>query len=228
MDSPSELPPVPCTPTQQRLLRVARYTWSIPLRLATLILLVFLLTDSMLLAGFGLIVLELGGLFAVAGIILCLMVATQRRQSKVSSDDPCQKTAFQTLGLLLSNFAVAGLYAYIGIAQIGTSISAQASSPSDTYMAEVSILGEDGTPPYGQAVSLRPAANPFKFLTRAHVFNAHCDSLSALKWIDDQTLEIHCINPQQVTLQETRYQDVVVRYPPQAPAMEKKVRKGRL
>ncbi len=228
METRTETPLAPCTPTQQRLLRFARRMWSIPLRLATLILLVFLLTDSLVLAGLGVIVLEVGALCAIAGIIATLVVATQRRQSNVAGDDPHQKAAFQTLGLLLSNFAVAGLYTYIGIAQIGTAISGQASSPSGAYIAEVLHLNEGDTPPYGQAVVLRPAGNPFKFLVRTSVFRGYCDRVPDLKWNDNQALEVQCINPSQVAIQESEYRDVVVSYRTKTPAKEKRNRRGRL
>ncbi len=229
MQTQVESPILPSTPTQERWLRFARLMWSIPLRLATLILLVFLLTDSLILAGLGVIALEVGGLCAIAGMIATLVVVTQRRRSNIAGEDPCQKTAFRTLALLLSNFAVAGLYAYIGIAQIGTSISVQASSPSGAYIAEVSHLDANDIPPYGQAVSLRPAANPFKFLMRTRVFRGYCDSVPELKWSGNQSLEIRCINPGQVAIQKFRYQDVVVvSYRTQAPAPERRSRRGRL
>ena len=228
MEPHTESLQVPCTPAQQRLLRFARRMWSIPLRLATLILLVFLLTDFLLLAGLGVIVLEVGGLCAIAGISATLVVATQRRRAHVAADDGCQKSAFQTLGLLLANFAVAGLYAYIGITQIGTAISGQTGSPSGTYIAEVSHLGEHDTPPYGQVVLLRPAQNPFKFLVRSPVFRGYCASVLELKWIDDQALEVHCTNPSQVATQVTGYRDVVVSYRTSAPVTERRNRKGRL
>ncbi len=228
MEIHTEPAPVPCTPRQQTLLRFARLMWSVPLRLATLILLVFLLTDSLAVAGLGVIVLEVGALCAIAGIIATLVVATQRRRANVAGDDPYQQTAFQTLGLLLSNFAVAGLYAYIGIAQIGTAISAQAGSPSGAYIAEVSHLGEHDTPPYGQVVSLRPAENPFKFLVRSTVFRGYCESALTLKWIDDQALEVECINPNRVATQASGYRDVAVSYRTNTPAAAKKPRRGRL
>lgn len=228
METHAETPLAPCTPSQQRLLRFARLMWSIPLRLATLILLVFLLTDSLILAGLGVIALEVGGLCAIAGMIATLVVVTQRRRSNIAGEDPCQKTAFRTLALLLSNFAVAGLYAYIGIAQIGTSISVQASSPSGAYIAEVSHLDANDIPPYGQAVSLRPAANPFKFLMRTRVFRGYCDSVPELKWNGNQSLEIRCIHPEQVAIQKFKYRDVVVSYRTQAPAAERRNRRGRL
>lgn len=228
METYCDMPQVPCTPRQRRLLRFARRMWSIPLRLATLILLVFLLTDSMALAGLGVIVLVVGGLCAVIGIIAVLVVATQRRQSEVPSDDPYQRSAFRILGLLLSNFAVAGLYAYIGIAQIGTTISHQAGSPAGRYMAEVSYLSEGDTPPYGQAVLLRPADNPFKFLTRTRVFSGYCESVPILKWLDDQKLEVHCTNPTQVAVRTSSYRDVTISYQTTAPVTERPRRKGRL
>lgn len=228
METHAETPLAPCTPSQQRLLRFARLMWSIPLRLATLILLVFLLTDSLVLAGLGVIALEVGALCAIAGIIATLVVATQRRRSNVASDDPHQKTAFQTLGLLLSNFAVAGLYAYIGIAQIGTAISGQAGSPSGVYIAEVSHLDENDTPPYGQAVALRPAGNPLKFLVRTSVFRGYCDSVPVLAWIDNQALEVQCVNPGLVAIKKTKYRDVVVSYRTNPPVAEKRSRRSRL
>jgi hypothetical protein len=229
MENPPEpLPAPPCTPAQERLLRIARQLWSIPLRLGTLILLFFLLTDSLRLAGLGVIALEAGGLCAIAGIIATLVVATQRRRSHISGDDPCQHAAFQTLGLLLSNFAVAGLYAYIGIAQIGTSISTQARSPSGIYIAEVSHLDEADTPPYGQAVLMRPARNPFKFLLRTTVFRGYCENIPVLTWTGDRALEIDCTHPAQVAVQKTAYRDVVVSYRTKNPLPGKSGRKGKL
>lgn len=228
MENDTEVPAVPATPAQERLLRFARHLWSIPLRVATVILLLFLLTDSMLLAGLGVVVLEVGGLCAIIGMIATLIVATQRRRCAITGDDPSQKTALRLLGLLLSNFAVAGVYAYIGIAQIGTSISVRASSPSGTYVAEVAHLDEDAMPPYGQAVSLRPADVPFKFLARTDVFRGYCESVPELKWNGNQSLEIHCIHPEQVAIQKFKYRELVISYHTQAPVPERHSRRGRL
>jgi hypothetical protein len=228
METHTETAITPCTTRQRRLLRFARRMWSIPLRFATLLLLLFLLTDTMALAGLGVITLEVGGLCTIAGIIATLVVATQRRQCNIEGEDPCEKTAYQTLALLLSNFAVAGLYAYIGIAQIGTSIIAQADSPSGAYIAEAAHLGENEIPPYGQVIWLRPAGNPFKFLVRTSVFRGYCDSVPDLKWVGDLALEVHCINPSQVAVQETAYGEVVVSYRTKMPTAERRSRKGRL
>lgn len=228
MENHTEVPAVPATPAQERLLRYARYLWSIPLRVATVILLLFLLTDSMLLAGLGVVVLEVGALCALIGMIATLIVVTQRRQAAISGDDPSQKTAFRLLGLLLSNFAVAGVYAYIGIAQIGTSISVRANSPSGAYVAEVSHLDEDAMPPYGQTVSLRPTDVPLKFLARTDVFRGYCESVPELKWKGDQSLEIRCIHPEQVAIQKFKYREVVISYPTQAPVPDRRSKRGRL
>jgi hypothetical protein len=49
-----------------------------------------------------------------------------------------------------------------------------------------------------------------------------------LTWIDNQALEVQCINPSQVAIQETAYRDVIVSYRTNPPAAEKRNRKGRL
>ena len=228
METHPETSITPCSNRQLRLLRFARRMWSIPLRFATLLLLLFLLTDTLALAGLGVITLEVGGLCAIAGIIATLVVATQRRRLDIVGVDPCEKTAYQTLGLLLSNFAVAGVYAYIGIAQIGTTIIAEADSPTGTYVAEAAHLSEDDIPPYGQVIWLRPTDNPFKFLVRTSVFRGYCDSEPELRWIGDLALEVECINASQVVVQKTGVGEVVVSYRTKIPVQEKRNRKGRL
>jgi hypothetical protein len=228
MELPTPPPPAPPDTKARRLLAFAYLTWWVPLYFATLILLAFLITDSLTFAGLGLLLVVIGGIAALAGIIATLVVLTGNKTPASQEIDPLQHKAYIALGLLLSNFAVAGVYAIVGLVQIDTSIATRAPSPTGEYIAELALLDESDTPPYGQAVSLRPAGNPFKFAVRRTVYRGYCSSVPVLTWIDTHHLVIHCVNPEQVSVRATAYRDISIQLQEEIPPPPKPVvRNGR-
>ena len=206
---------------RQRLLKFAFVMWWLPLSLATVVLLAFLLTESLLFTGLGLVLIVLGGLCALSGIIAILVILTDRKPAKPAppaqegQDTPVDNSehrALITLGLLLSNFAVAALYSSLGLAQLDPTIMNKAVSPSGEMIAELSLLGEGGKPPYGQSVSLRPTGNPFKAWARKIVFSAHCTDALQFQWNSETELAIRCRRPAEVHVWENRYRKIVVVY----------------
>jgi hypothetical protein len=208
--------------------------WWLPLSLATVVLLAFLFTESLLFTSLGMVLIVLGGLCALVGIIATLTVLTCMEpeeqtppapESPEAPADTGERRAFIILGLLLSNFGVAALYSSLGLAQLDPTVMSRALSPSGETIAELALLGEQDSPPYGQSVSLRPAGNPFRSWVKKTVYAGNCSEALQLRWNSETELAIRCLRPADVHVWETRYRKTAVVFDETASPATTKLRK---
>lgn len=193
------------------LLRFALWMWAAPLAAGSVVMLGYLFLRTPLFVGTGLVLLGIGSLCLIAGIVAVLTILATRNRFLESPRRYYKKPALAVLGLLLSNLAVAALFVVIGGALLEPTAQRVVPSPSGHYLAEVVILDEGGQPPYGQAVTLRPAPGLLHNPARTIVFSGYCPEPRAT-WTGERLLEIDCPGVRDVAARLTRYRDVEIRY----------------
>lgn len=197
----------------RRLLRFALWMWAAPLVAGTLVFGGFLFLRSPLFAVVGLALLVIGGLCLTAGIAAVIAIVVTRNRFLESPRRYYKKPALAVLGLLLLNLPVAGAYTWAGATLLlEPPALAAAPAPSGRYLAEVVLLDERASPPYGVGVTLRPQPGLFWPSRRSVLFSGYCVDGPALAWLDGERLQVDCAGARAVGRKVTRYREVTLSY----------------
>lgn len=194
------------------LLRFAVIMWAAPLLAASFILLSFALLRSSVFLVSGVAMLAVGGLCLIAGLIAVIAILGTRNIYEEIPHRSYRKPAFAMLGLLLLNLPVALAYTWLGATLVEPVAIEAAPSPSGRYLAEVIHLDEQDQPPYGLAVTLRPAPGAFRTTARSVVFSAYCLKGPTIKWETPERLVIACGGETRTGRRLERYRAIHIRY----------------
>jgi hypothetical protein len=195
----------------RQLLRFAVLMWAAPLVVASVVMLGYVFLRAQLFVAVGLVLLGVGGLCLIAGIVAVLLILATRNRFLESPRRYYKKPALAVLGLLLLNLPVALLYVVTGGLLLEPAAQLAVPSPSGHYLAEIVTLGEGDRPPYGQAVTLRPAPGLLRTPARTIVFSSYCLDPQPV-WTGETRLEIRCADAHGMVARLPRYREVEIRY----------------
>lgn len=211
----------------RRLLWIALSLWAVPLIVATFVLLAFTFLRTSFLTAIGLGVLVAGGLCLLAGIIVVLVILSTRHNVTESPRRYYKKKALGVLGLLLSNLPVAAAYVWLGWQMQEPVAQEVIASPDGEFLAEIILQGEDAQPPYGEAVTLRPRAQPLLNPARTVVFSAHCVDTPRAEWSGPRALAISCTGAEKIGRKLPVYREVTISYQLPQPVGDKPRRRSK-
>lgn len=195
----------------RRLFRFALFMWAAPLVAASVVMLGFLFLRSSFFVVSGMVLLGVGGLCLSAGLIAVMAILATRNKFQESPRRYYKKPALRVLGLLLLNLPVAATYVVVGGMLLEKTETEALASPSGRYLAETIDLDANETPPYGQAVTLRPKPGLFQTYSRTVVFSSTCPNPRPT-WRDDAWLVIACSDARGVVMRQTSYRGIKITY----------------
>jgi hypothetical protein len=194
-----------------RLLRIATFMWAAPLIAGTATMLGFLFLRASFFVASGMLLLAVGGLCLSIGLVAVIGILATRNSFLESTRRYYKKPALGMLGLLLLNLPIAATYVFVGGMLLEKAGSEAAASPAGDYLAEVINLDEDGKPPYGQAVTLRPTPGLFRTYARTIIFSSYCLNPKPI-WKSDDWLMIACDDARGIVMRQTNYRGIKITY----------------
>jgi len=159
----------------------------------------------------GLALLAVGGLCLSAGLIAVIAILVTRNKFQELPRRFYKKPALRVLGLLLLNLPIAATYVVVGSMLLEKAASESVASPAGHYLAEIINLDATETPPYGQAVTLRPKPGLFQTYARTIVFSSYCLNPVPV-WKAEGQLVITCRDARGIETRLTNYRDVKITY----------------